>query len=98
MGLTQSGSQVSKWDTFVLSIVMGRWNPVSYDVVRDIFMFDFMTRLWTQGKDMPWKRSFFVVGAIGRKVYMVGRHAENKNALNSTWVYDVVEDEWIEST
>lgn len=77
-------------------IVMGGWNPASYGLVGDVFVYDFSTQLWTQGKDMPSKRSFFAVGAIGSKVYIAGGHDENKSALKSAWAYDVVKDEWIE--
>ncbi|XP_027183467.1 F-box/kelch-repeat protein At2g44130-like [Coffea eugenioides] len=79
-------------------IVMGGWNPASYDPVRGVFVYDFTTQGWTQGKDMPSKRSFFAVGAIGSKVYVAGGHDENKNALKSVWAYDVSEDEWVELT
>lgn len=79
-------------------IVMGGWNPASYDPVRDVFVYDFTTQGWTQGKDMPSKRSFFAVGANGSKIYIAGGHDENKNALKSAWAYDVSEDEWVELT
>ncbi|KAK8655806.1 hypothetical protein V6N13_108372 [Hibiscus sabdariffa] len=75
-------------------VVMGGWDPVSYDPVSDVFIYDFMTRQWKQGKDMPAKRSFFAVGACSSRVYIAGGHDENKNASRSAWVYDVRKDEW----
>ncbi|KAK6925793.1 Kelch repeat type 1 [Dillenia turbinata] len=77
-------------------VLMGGWNPVSYEPVRDVFVYDFVSRLWRQGKDMPSKRSFFAIGALDGRVYVAGGHDENKNALKSVWCYDVREDEWIE--
>ncbi|KAK6937013.1 Kelch repeat type 1 [Dillenia turbinata] len=77
-------------------VLMGGWNPVTYEPVQDVFAYDFVSRLWRQGKDMPSKRSFFAIGALDGRVYVAGGHDENKNALKSVWCYDVREDEWIE--
>uniref|UniRef100_A0A5B7BKH6 F-box domain-containing protein n=1 Tax=Davidia involucrata TaxID=16924 RepID=A0A5B7BKH6_DAVIN len=79
-------------------IVMGGWDPVSYDPVLDVFVYDFMTQQWRQGKDMPSKRSFFAIGAVKNRVYVAGGHDENKNALKSVWAYDLRSDEWDELT
>ncbi|KAE8705380.1 Ureide permease 2 isoform 1 [Hibiscus syriacus] len=75
-------------------VVMGGWDSVSYDPVTDVFIYDFMTRQWKQGKDMPSKRSFFAIGACSGRVYVAGGHDENKNASRSAWVYDLRKDEW----
>ncbi|KAB2090297.1 hypothetical protein ES319_A03G115200v1 [Gossypium barbadense] len=75
-------------------VVMGGWDPVSYDPVTDVFIYDFMTQQWRQGKDMPSKRSFFAIGACLGRVFIAGGHDENKNALRSAWVYDLRKDEW----
>ncbi|KAK8260012.1 hypothetical protein V6Z11_D13G094400 [Gossypium hirsutum] len=75
-------------------VVMGGWNPVSYDPVADVFIYDFTTQQWRQGKDMPSKRSFFAIGACSGRVYIAGGHDENKNALRTAWVYDLRKDEW----
>ncbi|KAE8683022.1 Ureide permease 2 isoform 1 [Hibiscus syriacus] len=75
-------------------VVMGGWNPVSYDPVTDVFIYDFSTQQWKQGKDMPSKRSFFAIGACSGRVYIAGGHDENKNALRTAWVYDLRNNEW----
>ncbi|KAL4304502.1 hypothetical protein GQ457_10G028670 [Hibiscus cannabinus] len=75
-------------------VVMGGWNPVSYDPVTDVFIYDFTTQQWKRGKDMPSKRSFFAIGACSGRVYIAGGHDENKNALRTAWVYDLRNDEW----
>ncbi|XVE91615.1 hypothetical protein REPUB_Repub01dG0025500 [Reevesia pubescens] len=75
-------------------VVMGGWDPVSYDLVTDVFIYDFITQQWRQGKDMPSKRSFFASGACSGRVYIAGGHDENKNASRTAWVYDLRKDEW----
>jgi hypothetical protein len=45
---------------------------------------------------MPSKRSFFAIGSYSGRVYVVGGHDENKNALRTGWVYDLSKDEWTE--
>ncbi|KAE8654681.1 Ureide permease 2 isoform 1 [Hibiscus syriacus] len=75
-------------------VVMGGWNPVRYDPVTDVFVYDFTAQKWRQGKDMPSKRSFFAIGACSGRVYIAGGHDENKNALRTACVYDLRNDEW----
>ncbi|KAL4283050.1 hypothetical protein GQ457_16G024300 [Hibiscus cannabinus] len=77
-------------------VVMGGWDPVSYNPVPDVFIYDFMTRQWRQGKDVPSKRSFFAIGACSGRVFIAGGHDENKNASRTAWVYDLRRDEWAE--
>ncbi|MBA0588224.1 F-box/kelch-repeat protein At2g44130 [Gossypium raimondii] len=77
-------------------VVMGGWDPVMYDPVTDVFIYDFVTQQWRQGKDMPSKRSFFAIGACGGRVFVAGGHDENKNASRTAWVYDLRTDEWAE--
>ncbi|XP_047328840.1 F-box/kelch-repeat protein At2g44130-like [Impatiens glandulifera] len=77
-------------------VLMGGWDPVSYDPVSSVFVFDFVTRRWRRGKDMPSRRSFFAIGAVDCKVLIAGGHDVNKNALDSAWAYDVRKDEWSE--
>ncbi|XP_047307848.1 F-box/kelch-repeat protein At2g44130-like [Impatiens glandulifera] len=79
-------------------VVMGGWDPASYDPVSSVFVYDFITRRWRQGKNMPSKRSFFAIGATKGRVYIAGGHDGNKNALNSAWTYDIRSDEWTELT
>ncbi|KAJ4970943.1 hypothetical protein NE237_004042 [Protea cynaroides] len=77
-------------------VVMGGWDPTSWDPVKDVFVYDFRARQWRKGKDMPSKRSFFAAGAVEGKVFVAGGHDEGKNALSSAWAYDVRTDEWEE--
>ncbi|KAM1998168.1 hypothetical protein ACFX16_005738 [Malus domestica] len=79
-------------------VIMGGWDPVSYDPVTDVFVYDFATSHWRKANDMPSKRSFFAIGSDAGQVYVAGGHDENKNALKSAWVYDVRSDEWTELT
>ncbi|RWR77671.1 F-box/kelch-repeat-like protein [Cinnamomum micranthum f. kanehirae] len=76
-------------------VVMGGWDPSSWDPVRHVFIYDFTRREWRQGRDMPAARSFFAAGAVDdRLVVVAGGHDENKNALKTASVYDVETDEW----
>ncbi|KAL5720287.1 hypothetical protein ACHQM5_012966 [Ranunculus cassubicifolius] len=79
-------------------VLIGGWDPVSYDPLKEVFIYDFTTQLWKQGKDMPSKRSFFAASSIKGKIFIAGGHDEWKNALKSAWVYDVREDNWSELT
>ncbi|TYG54036.1 hypothetical protein ES288_D09G157100v1 [Gossypium darwinii] len=77
-------------------VVMGGWDPSSYDPVRDVFIYDFTTQRWGQGKQMPETRSFFAPGGFEGRIIVAGGHDENKNALSTAWEYDVDRDEWTE--
>ncbi|XXG82559.1 hypothetical protein AAC387_Pa10g0479 [Persea americana] len=66
-------------------VVMGGWDPSSWDLVRHVFVYDFMKREWRQGRDMPTAQSFFMTGVVDdRWVVVVGGHNDNKNALKTT--------------
>ncbi|XP_022743672.1 F-box/kelch-repeat protein At2g44130-like [Durio zibethinus] len=77
-------------------VLMGGWDPTSYDPVRDVFVYEFTTQRWREGKQMPETRSFFATGALDGRVIVAGGHDENKNALSTAWEYDVRRDEWTE--
>ncbi|KAL0013298.1 hypothetical protein SO802_000367 [Lithocarpus litseifolius] len=47
---------------------------------------------------MPSKRSFFSIREFLGRVYIAGEHDENKNALESAWVYNLRKDEWAKLT
>ncbi|XP_022766862.1 F-box/kelch-repeat protein At2g44130-like [Durio zibethinus] len=79
-------------------VVMGGWDPTSYDPVRDVFIYDFTSQKWRQGKQMPETRSFFATGELDGRIIVAGGHDENKNALSTAWEYDVNRDEWTELT
>ncbi|XP_057416613.1 F-box/kelch-repeat protein At2g44130-like [Lotus japonicus] len=75
-------------------VLMGGWDPASYEPLTAVFVYDFRTGEWRRGRDMPEKRSFFATGSGNGRVYVAGGHDENKNALNTAWAYDPKKDEW----
>ncbi|XVF75992.1 hypothetical protein PTKIN_Ptkin13bG0231800 [Pterospermum kingtungense] len=77
-------------------VVIGGWDPTCYDPVRDVFVYEFTTQRWRQGKQMPETRSFFAAGEFDGRIVVAGGHDENKNALSTAWEYDVNRDEWTE--
>ncbi|XP_038900934.1 F-box/kelch-repeat protein At2g44130-like [Benincasa hispida] len=77
-------------------VLMGGWDPETYDPIVDVFVYDFTRCGWRKGKDMPSKRSFFAIGASDGRIFISGGHDESKNALKSAWVYDLRTDEWTE--
>lgn len=79
-------------------VLMGGWDPENYEPVTRVFVYDFLTRIWKQGKDMPSQRSFFATGGLNGRIYVAGGHDPDKNGLNSVCVYDLLKDEWTELT
>ncbi|KAG5243840.1 hypothetical protein OIU76_009265 [Salix suchowensis] len=77
-------------------VLLGGWDPVNYEPLSQVFVYEFTTRQWRRGKDMPESRSFFAVGELNGRIIIAGGHDENKNALKTAWVYDVIQDEWSE--
>lgn len=86
--------QLASWEGKL--VVMGGWDPASYEPVTDVYVYDIGMQRWRQGKDMPAKMSFFAAGSYAGRVYIAGGHDENKNALRTSWVYDLRLDEWTE--
>ncbi|KAJ8448555.1 hypothetical protein Cgig2_012199 [Carnegiea gigantea] len=79
-------------------VIMGGWDPVSFNPMSHVFICDLMTRKWKKGQDMPAKRSLFAIGAINGRILVAGGHDPDKNASDLAWVYDVVDDKWTELT
>ncbi|KAK4779577.1 hypothetical protein SAY87_015683 [Trapa incisa] len=77
-------------------VVMGGWDPQSYEPASDVFVYDFTTGEWCAGTPMPSKRSFFAAAGVGGRVYVAGGHDESKNAMKSAWAYDPRGGEWTE--
>ncbi|XP_027347847.1 F-box/kelch-repeat protein At1g15670-like [Abrus precatorius] len=75
-------------------VLIGGWDPLSYEPLTAVFVYDFRTSEWRRGSDMPEKRSFFAIGSDHGRVYVAGGHDENKNALSTAWAYDPRSDEW----
>ncbi|CAM6085690.1 unnamed protein product [Calypogeia fissa] len=75
-------------------VLIGGWQPTSYEALRNVYMFNFSTQTWKRCADMPRSRSFFACGVIGNRVYVAGGHDDNKNGLASADVYSPEEDRW----
>ncbi|KAF8400749.1 hypothetical protein HHK36_014049 [Tetracentron sinense] len=78
-------------------VVIGGWNPATWEVSNAVFVYDFLSATWQCGAHMPGKsRSFFACASdADRMVFVAGGHDEEKNALKSAIVYDVAKDEWV---
>ncbi|KAK5835858.1 hypothetical protein PVK06_011571 [Gossypium arboreum] len=77
-------------------LVMGGWDPTNYEAVRDMFIYEFTTQRWRQGKQMSETRSFFAAGELDGRIIVAGGHDEHKNALRTAWEYDARMFEWKE--
>ncbi|XP_060205677.1 F-box/kelch-repeat protein At1g80440-like [Lycium barbarum] len=79
-------------------VVMGGWNPITWEPSKDVFVYNFVSATWRRGAEMPGcRRSFFGSGSDSeRTVYIAGGHDEEKNALKSAMAYDVSRDEWLQ--
>ncbi|KAL6996512.1 hypothetical protein U1Q18_006644 [Sarracenia purpurea var. burkii] len=79
-------------------VVMGGWDPVTWEVSNEVFVYNFVSATWRRGADMPGgPRSLFACASdLDRTVLVAGGHDKEKNALRSAMVYDVAEDEWVQ--
>ncbi|KAI4383664.1 hypothetical protein MLD38_009473 [Melastoma candidum] len=78
-------------------LMLGGWDPVTYDSLRRVYLHDFVAGEWQRCADMPGMRTFFgATGADGGRVFVAGGHDDCKNALGSAWVYDVDQNVWEE--
>lgn len=69
-------------------------NP-NIDFARDVYVLEFAGRKWRRGASMKESQLFFASASLGStKIYVVGGHDDQKNALCSTEMYDVEKDEW----
>ncbi|XXG70626.1 hypothetical protein AAC387_Pa07g0063 [Persea americana] len=78
-------------------VVLGGWDPVTWDVSNNVYVYDFMSATWRRGARMPGpQRSFFGCASDGETtVFVAGGHDDQKNALRSALAYDVAGDEWV---
>ncbi|KAF5200611.1 F-box/kelch-repeat protein [Thalictrum thalictroides] len=79
-------------------VLIGGWNPTSWKASNTVFVYDFVTATWKRGVDMPGPSiSFFGCASDYDQtiVLVAGGHDEEKNALRSALLYDVIKDEWI---
>ncbi|KAK1266736.1 F-box/kelch-repeat protein [Acorus gramineus] len=78
-------------------VVLGGWDPVSWEPLRDVWVYDFRLGSWRRGTDMPCARSFFAVGAVRGVVFVAGGHDASKNAMRTASAYDVGRDAWVDA-
>ncbi|GAA0156371.1 hypothetical protein LIER_13885 [Lithospermum erythrorhizon] len=78
-------------------VVMGGWNPVTWEVTNAVFVYNFVTAKWRQGDDIPgcWRSFFACASDFEQMVFVAGGHDDEKSALRSALAYDVAKDEWI---
>lgn len=79
-------------------VVMGGWDPVTWEVSKAVFIYSFISSKWRRGADIPGaRRSFFGCASDFRRVvFVAGGHDNEKNALSSAYAYDVEQDRWIQ--
>eukprot|EP00249_Psilotum_nudum_P020539 c27748_g1_i1 orf=390-1475(+) len=77
-------------------ILLGGWNPCSWEAMKCVYIFDFLKATWEKRTDMLAIRSFFACGFMGDLVFVAGGHDDNKNALKTAEVYNLKEDKWQE--
>ncbi|CAA6660255.1 unnamed protein product [Spirodela intermedia] len=75
-------------------VLMGGWDPTSFDSVSDVYVIDLVTGRGRRGAPMTPARSFFACAVVGPLVYVAGGHDNQKNALRTAAVYDTAADEW----
>ncbi|KAD4889272.1 hypothetical protein R6Q59_033858 [Mikania micrantha] len=77
-------------------VVMGGLNPESWEASNFVFVYNFVSATWRRGPDMPGcTRSFFGCASDNdRTVFVAGGHDNEKNALRSAMMYDVVKANW----
>nr|GMC77639.1 F-box/kelch-repeat protein At1g80440-like [Ipomoea batatas] len=78
-------------------LVIGGWNPVTWEVSKAVYVYNFVYATWRRGADMPGcRRSFFACASDHNStVFVAGGHDEEKNALRSAMAYDVAGDRWV---
>lgn len=75
-------------------VVLGGWNPTTWETLRTVFIYSFSSQLWTKGADMPSTRSFFACGALDNHILVAGGHDNSKTALASAEFYSLENDKW----
>ncbi|KAK7294154.1 hypothetical protein RJT34_17037 [Clitoria ternatea] len=79
-------------------VLMGGLDPVSWKASNSVFIYNFLSAKWRRGADMPdGARTFFACASdADRTVFVAGGHDDEKNALRSSWAYDVAADKWVQ--
>jgi len=75
--------------------MIGGWHPSQWEAMKSVFIYDFPSRTWRRGADMPRVRSFFACSiSPDGLIYVAGGHGDNKSALRAAEAYDVKHDRW----
>jgi len=76
-------------------VMIGGWNPSRWESVNTVFIYDFTSRTWRHGADMPTARSFFACSVSpDGLIYVAGGQDDNKSAPRTAEAYDVRHDRW----
>jgi hypothetical protein len=76
-------------------VVLGGWNPTTYETLQSVYIFNFVTQTWSRGAPMPTPRSFFACAAVDpNHIFIAGGHDNSKTALKSAEFYNVETDQW----
>jgi hypothetical protein len=75
-------------------VVLGGWNPSTYETLQTVYIFNFVTHSWSRGRPMPTPRSFFASASLNNLIFVAGGHDNGKTALKSGELYNVDTDEW----
>ncbi|GLJ04657.1 hypothetical protein SUGI_0000760 [Cryptomeria japonica] len=76
-------------------VVLGGWNPHTWEDSKAVFVYDFCSCTWKSGTDMPTLQSFCACSVSPQGlIYVAGGHDQNKNALRRAAAYNVEKDKW----
>ncbi|XP_047313796.1 F-box/kelch-repeat protein At1g80440-like [Impatiens glandulifera] len=72
-------------------------DPVNRELGNSLFVFEFSTGRWWQGKNLPTRKLHFAMAATDDcRVFIAGGHQSEDVDSDSAWMYDVRKDEWSE--
>lgn len=76
-------------------VMIGGWNPLHWEAMKSVFIYDFTSGTWLRGADMPTVRSFFACSVSPDGfIYVAGGQSDNKSALRTAETYHVRDDKW----
>ncbi|OWM66133.1 F-box/kelch-repeat protein At1g80440-like [Punica granatum] len=78
-------------------VVMGGTDPVMWDALNSVYIYNFLSLKWRPGTDMPGgiRTSFSCASDGNRMVYVAGGCGGQRESLKSALVYDVKMDKWV---
>lgn len=75
-------------------VVVGGWNPATWETLRSVYVFNFSTWTWRRASDMLSTRSFFACASVDDFVFVAGGHDNTKRVLPSAERYNIQSDSW----